>query len=149
MSEYRLAVRRRQVRLVGFDGSSAEATLYLRSPSARDARSETLLERLNALDGEFLPCESEGEMTLVNLAWIAYVETDPEAGAAEDPGVRRAPAELELVTGESLAGELVYAAQPGRARVSDVLNSASDRFVRLDGALERYVRRGAVLRVRS
>jgi hypothetical protein len=149
MSEYTLAVRRRAVRLVGFDGSSAEATLFLRATSARGPREESLHERLNALDGEFLACESGDQIALINLAWIAYVECAAEPGEEAEPAMRRTRAELDLVTGESLAGELVYSARPGRARVSDLLNSTSDRFVRLDGDFQRYVRRGAILRVRS
>jgi hypothetical protein len=148
MSEYTLAVRRRAVRLVGIDGSSAPALLFLRATTARGPREETLQERLNALDGEFLPCESDAQFSLVNLAWIAYVECVDRNLYEPELGLRRAAAELDLVPGETLAGELVYVARPGRARASDILNSASDRFVRFDGRAERYVRRGAILRVR-
>ena len=58
--------------------------------------------------------------------------------------------ELDLVTGETLSGVLAFVARPGRSRVSDLLNSTSDRFVRLlSPGVERHVRRGAILRVRS
>ena len=151
MSEYALAVERSTARLVGFDGSAASATLFLRASTPRGPRPESVGERLNALDGEFLPCEMGGEIALVNLAWIVYVEcpveTDPEP---PEPGLRRAPAELDLVTGETLSGVLSYVARPGRARVSDLLNSASDRFLLLVSVgVERHVRRSAILRVRS
>lgn len=151
MSEYALAVERSSARLVGFDGSSASATLFLRGASARGPRLETVHERLNGLDGEFLPCEIEGEVALVNLAWIVYVECPAEAGSdGFEPGLRRAPAELDLITGETLSGVLSYVARPGRSRVSDLLNSASDRFLLLAApGVERHVRRTAILRVRS
>jgi len=150
MSEYALAVRRRPARLKGFDGDSARAVLFLRAASARGPREETVLERLNALDGDFLPCEIDGGVALVNLSWIAYVEVDAPAAEEDEPGLRRAPATLDLVSGERLAGDLVYVARPGRARVSDILNAAGDRFVRFASpGLERFVRRDAILRVRS
>ncbi|MCB1007773.1 MAG: hypothetical protein KDB94_02655 [Acidobacteria bacterium] len=150
MSEYALAVRRRPARLAGFDGDSAQAILFLRSPSARGPRDETVLERLNALDGEFLPCEIDGRVSLVNLSWIAYVEIDAEGDAPELPGIRRARAELDLISGECLSGELVYVARPGRARVSDLLNAAGERFLHLAASgVDRFVRREAILRVRS
>ncbi len=150
MSEYALAVRRRPARLAGFDGSSADAVLFLRAASARGPRGETVHERLNALDGDFLPCEMDGEVALVNLSWIAYVEVATTAGDGDEPGTRRARVELDLVSGERIAGELVFVARPGRARVSDLLNAASDRFVRLAApGTERHVRRSAILRVRS
>ena len=151
MSEYALAVRPSAARLVGFDGSSAAATLFLRTASARGAYPEDVHERLNGLDGEFLPCEIGGEVVLVNLAWLVYVENPAESGSETvEPGLRRAPAELDLVTGETLSGVLAFVARPGRSRVSDLLNSTSDRFVRLlSPGVERHVRRGAILRVRS
>lgn len=151
MSEYALAVARSTARLVGFDGSSAPATLFLRGSTPRGPRPESVAERLNALDGEFLPCEIGGELALVNLAWIAYVEcpAETEPGVPE-PGLRRAPAELDLVTGETLKGVLSYVSRPGRARVSDLLNAASDRFLLLVcPGRERHVRRTAILRVRG
>ena len=151
MSEYALAVERSTARLVGFDGSSAAATLFLRGASPRGPRPESVGERLNSLEGEFLPCEIGGAIALVNLAWIVYVESPAEADpTAPEPGLRRAPAELDLITGETLSGVLSYVARPGRARVSDLLNSASDRFLPLiSQGLERHVRRPAILRVRS
>lgn len=152
MSEYALEVCRRPARLAGFDGSAAEALLFLRAASPRGPRSETVLERLNDLDGDFLPCELDGEMVLVNLSWIAYVEVDTGPGDEQtaERGLRRAPVAIDLVSGETLDGELVYVAHPGRARVSDVLNAASERFVRLAApGCERYVRRAAILRARS
>jgi len=150
MSEYALAVRRRPARLAGFDGDSAQAVLFLRAASARGPRAETVLERLNALDGDFLPCEIDGGVALVNLSWVAYVEIDASDAEDAESGIRRARAELDLVSGERLSGELVYAARPGRARVSDILNAAGDRFVRLAApGVERFVRRDAILRVRS
>jgi hypothetical protein len=150
MSEFALAVERSTARLVGFDGSSATATLFLRGSSPRGPRPESVAERLNSLDGEFLPCEVDGEISIVNLAWIAYVECPTQEPVPAEPGLRRAPAELDLITGETLAGQLTYVARPGRARVSDLLNSASDRFLLLASpGLERHVRRTAILRVRS
>ncbi len=151
MSEFALAVERSTARLVGFDGSSATATLFLRGSSPRGPRPESVADRLNSLDGEFLPCEIDGEISVVNLAWIVYVECPAETEThGPEPGLRRAPAELDLVTGETLSGVLAYVARPGRARVSDLLNSASDRFLLLlSPGVERHVRRTAILRVRA
>jgi hypothetical protein len=100
--------------------------------------------RLKGFDGD------SARVALVNFSWIAHLEGDAPAAGEDEPGLRRAPAELDLVSGERLAGDLVYVARPGRARVSDILDAARNRFVRFASpGFERFVRRHAILRVRS
>jgi hypothetical protein len=147
-SELAVAIQRRKARLVGCDGSGAEVVLFLHSSSSRGPRPETVLERLNALEGEFLPCELQGSVVLINLLWVAYVEAAAEPLETQD-GEKRIGIGLDLVSGESFQGELVYVPRPGRARVSDLLNSSSERFLKvlLSPSTVRYVRREAILRV--
>lgn len=149
-SELAVAVKRQSARIVGCDGSASQVVLFLHSTSSRGPRPETVGERLNALEGEFLPCELDGGVVLLNLQWVAYVEC-PEGGCDESAeGERKVRVELDLVSGETLSGELHFAARPGRARVSDLLNSSSERFVHLTaGAVHRYVRRESIVRVRT
>ncbi len=152
MSEYALAVERSTARLVGFDGSSAAAIALPAPASARGPCPESVGERLNAFDGEFLPCEIGGEIALVNLAWIVYVESPAEAGPRPlEPGLRRAPAELDLVTGETLSGVLSYVARPGApARLRPA--QLGERPLPAPGLARRRAPRpaqDAILRVRS
>ncbi len=148
-SELAVAVQRRNARLVSCDGSEEQVELFLHSTSSRGPRPETVLERLNALEGEFLPCEVQGRVVLFNLLWIAYVECPSEVRPDLGESEKRLKVEFDLVSGETLHGELPYVARPGRARVSDLLNSTGDRFLRLvTGSMDRYVRREAILRVR-
>ena len=153
MPVLQLPVERRTVRLSGFDGSEADAIVALQAASASGTGAETLLERLNSATGLFLPCEIEGQVSLVHLAWIAYLETarEPrEIERLERSGARRGRVEADLISGETVAGELLFQPLPGRERVLDALSTEGEPFFLLLGAdRARYVHRAAVLRVRG
>lgn len=153
MQELALAVERREVRLVGYDGSASRAVITLARTGSRGAGPETLLERLNAPRADFLPCEIEGEMALINLSWIAYLEVAGDAldsAARERRGARRAPVSVDLVSGETLEGEIQFEPAPGRERVLDALTGGDGPFVPLLGESGvRYLRKSAVLRARG
>lgn len=154
MPHLALAVERRVVRLAGYDGSSSQALVALAASSARVAGPETLLERLNDPRTRFLPCEIDGETSLVNLDWIAYLETTgtsaPDLLAADRRGAAAARVELDLVSGESLEGELRFDPAPGRERALDALGRGSERFLLLATTPNLvYVNTAAVLRVRD
>ncbi len=154
MPQLALAVERRVVRLVGYDGSSSQALVALAAASSRAAGPETLLERLNDPRTRFIPCEIDGDVSLVNLDWIAYLESPggqaPELRAADRRGAAAAEVELDLVSGESLGGALRFDPAPGRARPLDALGRDGERFLLLaTGTSTLYVNAAAVLRVRD
>lgn len=153
MTTYALEVRRLAVRLVAFDGEARGVDLFLRSGSERRPGAERLGDRLNDPATLFLASDADGEVELVQLAWVAYVDCGaalPEADEMIAEGASRATVELELVSGEMLAGELLYELPAARSRVLDLLNSPTTRFILMRCA-ERwlYVQRGAVVRARA
>lgn len=153
MPELALAVERREIRLVGFDGSASQAVVALAATGALGAGPETLFERLNAPRARFLPCEIDGETALINLDWIAYVEIPGdvrERAAGERRGAVRAAVSVDLVSGETLDGEVQFEPEPGRERVLDAFTRGRRPFLPLLGeGRVRYLRRSAVLRVRG
>lgn len=153
MQELALAVERREVRLVGYDGSASRAVIALALAGPQGGGPESLLERLNAPRAEFLPCEIEGEMALINLGWIAYLEVARDAvdtAARERRGALRAPVSVDLVSGETLDGEIQFEPAPGRERVLDAFTRGAGQFLPLLGEDRvRYLRKSAVLRVRG
>lgn len=151
--DYSVEVSRRPARIVDRSGSAVDAVFFLHGSAVHPEGHETLAERLNDSGVRFLPCEIEdGIVELVRLDWIAYVEIaglPHELPDLDEMGAYRAPVGLDLVSGESFDGELVYLAPPSAARVSDLLNRDDPRFLTL---LRRgrtlYVNRDAIFRVR-
>lgn len=140
------------MRLVTVAGTELRGQLFLHAAADLGGRLQTISGRL-AEGARFLPLSVDGKVELVRADWIAYLEV---AGATaeivelEEIGASRAAAELELVTGETLGGDLLYLLPPGGNRVSDLLNAPAPDFLLLaGGGVTRYVRRDALARVRT
>ncbi|RMH20942.1 MAG: hypothetical protein D6696_06940 [Acidobacteria bacterium] len=148
---YAIETRSLHVRLVQLSGRSVDGTIFLRAVSHRRPGPETLIERLNHEETRFLPLELE-QIELINLDWISYLEVEgraPEVEEAEQLGMERSPAEIELISRELFKGELIYLLPEGRNRVSDFLNLSADRFFLFQSeGFTRYVNRHALVRVR-
>lgn len=150
---YVLEVNRLPVWLVELDGQRIEARFFLHTVSERRGGPETLEDRLNEPNTHFLPFEIQGEVALIHLHRLAYVEFAgrlPEVEEKERVGACRQAVELDLVFGETLSGELLYELPPGKSRVLDLLNTPAERFLLLvNEGLTRYVNREGLIRVRT
>lgn len=146
-------VTRLPILLVTLGGERFEVEVFLHSGSDLHPGPETLGDRLNHPDGRFLPCECNGRVELFNRGRVAYVEHAgelPETARLDEVGAERVAAEIVLVSGETLTGELLYLLPHERRRVSDLFNRSERSFLLLTGAeTTRYVNREAILRVRS
>lgn len=151
-SELQIEVARESVRVVTRGGAKFLAEVYVHQASDLHPGTETLLDRLNHPHERFLPCRVGGRKELLHLAQIAMIEQDakpPELEALDDLGAQHEAAEVELVTGQVLRGDLVYLAPAERRRISDLLNQPKDTFLLMTiGETTRYVHRGAIVRVR-
>lgn len=140
------------VRLRTLGGEDVTATCFVHPVGHADYRPESIGDRLNSPDTWFLPCEIEGESHLVRLSSIGYVEMSeapPEIEVMEAVGALRAPVKLRLKSGDTLEGELLYEAERGEERVSDMLNRHRERFLLLLGGDKTYfVQCEAIDRVR-
>lgn len=148
---YAIQVQRRQARMVSFDGKESSGELFLHATGVFGG-AQTVLERLNDPATTFVPFRSATGLELVNLRWVAYFEMEglaPEVEQRLEVGACRERVELELVSGGTLRGDVIYERPPESRRVSDLLNSPSERFVLLVTA-ERtfYVHLQAVVRAR-
>jgi|GEM_PF-938577 len=150
--ELRIEVARQPVRVVTRGGAKFLAEVFVHRASDLHPGAETLLDRLNHPQERFLPCRVAGRDELIHLAQLAMIEQDgqiPELQALDDLGALHEPAEVELVTGQTLRGDIVYLAPSQRSRISDLLNHPTDTFVlMITGEICRYVHRGAIVRVR-
>jgi len=153
MSDFYLEVARLPVRLVGLDGASFSAQLFLHKTDDHPSGRETLGERLNRPHVRFVPFEVDGRVELVNLRWVAYVQHDqplPEVAAHADLGGRREPVRIRLRSGELLDGDLLYLFTGDGNRVLDRVNSNAERFLLLvSGDTSRYVNVDAVASLRT
>lgn len=151
LEDYRQQVAELTVRLVLWDQSSFDATLYLRLASARGIGWESLGERLNDPGIRFLACQAGGGIELVHLDSIAYVEAPgrlPEIAQGEQVGALRQAADVLLRCGQRLSGEFLSIMPPGRLRLSDLLNAFEGRFFLFpEEQVTRYVHRDAIARV--
>jgi hypothetical protein len=88
---------------------------------------------------------------LVRLSSISYAvmtEPVPEVASLKTVGATLSQVELWLKSGDRLQGALIYEANRGEERVSDMLNRTSNRFlVLMDGQTTYFVLRDAVDRV--
>ncbi|MFN7942774.1 MAG: hypothetical protein U0X73_14395 [Thermoanaerobaculia bacterium] len=140
----------RSARVAGFDGGVREVEIPL--VAAPFGAEPTLFEFLNQPELRFLACRGEGENLWLNLDWIAWVELaqpDSEVAFHVAAGARRLAATVELVTGETLAGEVVFVPSAPAGGISELL-AGSDRFLLVgnDEGL-RLVHRAAIARLRS
>lgn len=152
LAELRLEMAREPVRVVTRGGAKFLAEVFVHEASDLHPGAETLLDRLNHPQERFLPCRVGDREELVHLDQLAMIEQDtepPELAALDELNALREETEMELVTGQTLRGELVYLAPSQRSRISDLLNHPTDRFLLTHtGGVYRYVHRGAVVRVR-
>lgn len=149
---YAIDVTRVPIRLRTLRGEDIEADVFVHPVGHADNRPESVGDRLNDLDTRFLPCEIDGEGQLVRLSSISYVvmsESPPEVESLQTVGATQSQVELWLRSNDRLRGFLLYEAERGEERVSDMLNRADRRFVVLiDGPTTYFVRREAIDRVR-
>ena len=133
-------------------GEDFDATVFVRPVGHADYRAESVGDRLNDPDTHFLTCKIDGESQLVRLSSISYVlatEPPPEVESLQTVGATRSPVELWLQSNDRLKGDLLYEAQRGEERVSDMLNRASYRFVVLiDEQMTYFVQCDAIDRVK-
>jgi len=148
----KISVERREVGLHTLAGETVDAALFLHPVGAHSPEPETVADKLNDPALTFVACEIDGEVLLVRVRSIAYVEYRERPAAVEAlvaTGGRLEPVELRLSTGASLAGELLYHLPPGQQRVSDLLNGG-ERFLYLVAPDATYlVQRNAIDRVRN
>lgn len=152
MSDLTLKVERVAASVVDRKGRRSELVFFLHTVSPHLFASETLADRLNDAETEYLPCETDGHTELLRLGSLSYAEIQgqaPEIDRLEEIGATHARVELELDCGDTLAGELIYEAPPTAARVLDLFNSRATRFVLLvNGDRTLFVHRDAITRIR-
>ena len=150
--DYAIDVTRTPIHLKTLAGEEIDATVFVHPVGHADYRPESVGDRLNDPETEFLPCEIDGESFLVRLESISYAvmtEPVPEVASMDTVGAIRSPVELQMKSADWLRGDLIYEAERGEERVSDMLNRSHGRFLVLrDGDKTYFVLRDAVDRVR-
>lgn len=140
------------VRLVFQWGEGLTGALFLRKTASPQREAETVGERLNEPDTQFLPFAAAGRVELVRLAALAFLEHPdelPEIARLRELGAAAEPVEIELMTGETLEGELLAMAPPDRRRLSDLLNQGETFLPLVSSGRTLYVNRDAMARVRG
>ncbi len=133
LMSYAIEVRKAPVRIQGVRGDGFAAEVFLHSARPHDPGVETVSDRLNSTEEQFLPCQTETGVSLIRLDAIAYLEClDPRRELAwmDEVGASKVSVEMTLGTGEHLTGELLCQLPEGR-RVSDYLNTDESRFLLL------------------
>lgn len=150
--DFAIDVTRTRIGLKTLAGERLEVMVFVHPIGHADYRPESVGDRLNDPDAEFLPCEIDGESHLVRLSSLSFAfmgESVPEVESLETVGAVHSRVELRLKSGDLLCGDLIYEAERGEERVSDMLNRSSDRFlVLIDGGTTYFVLRDAVDRVK-
>jgi hypothetical protein len=113
---------------------------------------QTLFERLNENEEEFIPVRSGEDGFLLSKSGVVTVEVADAAsemvGMDQDAGIE-VPVRLSLTGGLSLLGRFHIVMPPGRTRVLDYLNAAP-RFLPLLGeGRVTLVQRNYIVSVRS
>jgi hypothetical protein len=145
-----IAVEKTKVVLTGTDGTRCEVSLFLHQVGVHESHRQTVGEVLNDSTHSFLPCQNGETTELWNVEAISHIELLEEIGELEEfdaVGARRLHARLHLVGGEKLEGDLVYEAEAGRERLSDLFNSSQPRFLLMttpDKTI--YINRRAIVR---
>ena len=140
------------VRLVLQWGESVSGALFLRKAPSPQREPETVGARLNEPDAQFLPFAAAGRVELVRLAAVAYLEHAgelPEVARLRELGAAAEPVEIELLTGETVEGELLAIARPDRRRLSDLLNRGETFLPLVSSGRVLFVNRDAMARVRG
>ena len=147
---YAIEVRKAPVRIQGVRGDDFAAEGFLHSARPHDPGVETVSDRLNSAEEQFLPCKTETEVSLIRLGAIVYlecVEPSRELSRMDEVGASEVSVEMVLATGEHLAGELLCQLPEG-CRVSDYLNTDDSRFLMLvEGPRVLFVNKNAIDRI--
>ncbi len=126
MQIYRIPRREVLVRVALDDGSKLEGILYT-ATAAPSGAPESVMERLNRADEEFVPLAQGEERFLLNKAGIILVEIPGGAGEIPDadaPVGHDVTVHVTLVGGGALAGRMRIVMPPERSRLLDYLNAA-------------------------
>ena len=87
--DYAIDVTRIPIRLKTLNGEHVDVTVFVHSVGHADYRPESVGDRLNDPDTQFLPCEIDGQSHLVSLSSISYAvmtEPVPEVQSLETVG---------------------------------------------------------------
>jgi hypothetical protein len=151
LEAFRLGVAGIAAEAILWNGEAITTSFYLRLASAQGADRETLGERLNDPETQFLPCKIGERVELLNLDWLSFLRVEgvlPEVGRREELGAVRQPARVTVQSGYVLDGEFLYCLPAARSRLSDFLNLAGERFVLfLAPAAVFYINRKAIVRI--
>jgi hypothetical protein len=151
VESYKLGVAGVSAEVILWSAEALSASFYLRLASASGVGRETLGERLNDPGTRFIPCRVGDRIELLNLDWISFIRVEgpgPEVARREEMGAVRKPARITLQSGYRLEGDLLSMLPHARARLSDLLNLSTDRFLLfLAPAAVLYVNRKAIVRV--
>ncbi|HEY9420767.1 MAG TPA: hypothetical protein VIW92_05085, partial [Thermoanaerobaculia bacterium] len=108
-------------------------------------------DRLNDPSINFLPCKIDDRTELLNLSMISHVRAFgalPEIEAKEQLGAIRQPARVTMESGYTFPGEFIYIQPSARARLSDLLNFSTERFLLfLTPTAPLYLHRDAITRL--
>lgn len=74
--ELAVAVASVGIRACDYQGRRFDAEIFLHEEGERRSGPETLEDRLNDPDGRFLPCRIDGEMQILHLDRLAWMELD-------------------------------------------------------------------------
>lgn len=150
---YEIEVGTRSGRVVDFGGQGRDLELFVHKSGFEGHVFHNIALRLNDPQAAFVPCQAEGSVHLVNLDWVAYIDFKEKLQELKDlldTGAYRATVQCDLVTGETLIGDFLYEAPIQSPRVSDLVNSSTDRFLlmEIEGGT-RFINRRAILEIRS
>ncbi len=140
------------VRVNPLGAAPFEGGIFLRDATSASREPETLGSRLNEPGVSFLPLSIDGRIEMLHLGAVAFFERTgdlPEIDRLREMEVRGTPVAITLTDGGVLRGDLLAMTRPEGRRLSDLLNHADRFFLVLDRSRALYVRREAVLRVRS
>lgn len=135
----KLQTIKRQVEVVFEDGTRVEGSLFLSTASAHRWGKESIGELLNG-DRKYLPMELTGEeVILLSKKAIVMAFSKEKEIEPIPPNAKRIPAEVILITGERLRGEVSNDLPMTYSRLSDYLNR-SDAFFYIEvGARDCFV----------
>lgn len=148
---YKLGVAGVSAEVILWSGEAIAASFYLHLASASGSGRETLGERLNDPRTRFLPCKVNDHVELLNLDWISYLRVAgviPEVAQREQLGGTRQQAKIAMQSGYLLEGQFLCVLPSARARLSDLLNVSTERFLLfLAPAAALYVNRKSIVRI--
>jgi len=147
----RLEVDQLRARLLTVGGQTMDALLFIHRREGGPAAPERVRRRLNDPKNSFLPCEADDESRLLQvdrIAFVAFAEGVSDGALDGEGAASRAELTLDLVTGKTIQGTLLYDGKPGD-RASDFLNSSADRFLLVLSDLGvTYINRRAIEQIR-